>query len=122
MQSAPVNNGKDIAMGKIGERNWVLIGGGVAACAACCAPLLLPLIGVATGAGVAGAAAGGIFGRSWAQLTCDAVLVALAASAVFLLLRARSQRRRKAATCACATDDGARCEVGGECDPKAAQS
>jgi hypothetical protein len=121
MQGAPVNNGKDMAMAKIGKRNWALIGGGVAACAACCAPLLLPLIGVAGGAGVAGAAASGMFGRSWAQLACDAVLLAVAASAVFLLLRARAQRRKQAAACACATVDGASCDVGGACDPKAAQ-
>lgn len=97
---------------------WKVIAGLGVACAACCAPLLLPLIGVAGGAGVAGAAASGLFGRSWAQLACDAVLVALAGSAVFLMLRARAKRKR-AAMCACApaTADGPSCEVGGSCDP-----
>lgn len=97
---------------------WKVIAGLGAACAACCAPLLLPLIGVTAGAGVAGAAASGMFGRSWAQLACDAVLVALVASAVFLMLRARAQRKR-AAVCACppVPAGGPSCEVGGTCDP-----
>ncbi len=97
---------------------WKVIAGLGVACAACCAPLLLPLIGVAGGAGVAGAAASGLFGRSWAQLACDGVLVALAASALFLVLRGRA-RRKRAAVCACppATTDGASCAVGGSCDP-----
>lgn len=105
-------------MAKIGKRNWALIGSGVAACAVCCAPLLLPLIGVAGGAGVAGAAASGMFGRSWAQLACDAILLALAASSVFLVLRAREKCKR-AAVCACepVTADGASCTVGGSCGP-----
>lgn len=97
--------------------SWKVIAALGAACAACCAPLLLPLIGVAGGAGVAGALASGLFGRSWAQLACDAILLALIASAIFLALRARAKRKR-AATCACAsaTADGPCCEVGGSCD------
>lgn len=97
--------------------NWKVIAVLGAACAACCAPLLLPLIGVAGGAGVAGALASGLFGRSWAQLACDAVLLALIASAIFLVLRARAKRKR-AKVCACtpAVADGPSCEVGGSCD------
>lgn len=97
--------------------SWKVIAALGAACAACCAPLLLPLIGVAGGAGVAGAFASGLFGRSWAQLACDAILLALIASAVFLVLRARAKPKR-AATCACAPGaaDGPSCEVGGTCD------
>lgn len=97
---------------------WKVTAGLGVACAACCAPLVLPLIGVAGGAGAVGVAAGGLFGRSWAQLACDAILLAFAASAVFLIVRARVKRKR-AATCACAPDtaNGASCEVGGVCDP-----
>ncbi len=97
---------------------WKVVAGVGVACAACCAPLLLPLLGVAGGAGVAGAAASGLFGRSWAQLACDAVLMALAASALFLFLRGRAKRKR-AAECACepATAYGPSCTVGGSCDP-----
>lgn len=100
------------------SRRWKVIAGLVAACAACCAPLLLPLLSVAGGAGVAGAAANGLFGRSWGQLACDAILVALAVSALFLWLRGQPKRRR-AASCACepASADGASCGVGGSCDP-----
>lgn len=97
---------------------WKVIAGVGVACAACCAPLLLPLLGVAGGAGVTSAAASGLFGRSWGQLACDAILVALAASALFLWLQGRAKRRR-AASCACepATANGASCSVGGNCDP-----
>ena len=97
---------------------WKVITGLGVACAACCAPLLLPLLGVAGGAGVASAAASGLFGRTWAQLACDAVIVALAASALFLWLRGRA-KRKQAASCACepATANDASCAVGGSCDP-----
>lgn len=96
---------------------WKVVAGLGVACAACCAPLLLPLLGVAGGAGVAGAAASGLFGRSWAQLACDAVLLALVASALFLWLHGRAKRKR-AGSCACdpAPADGASCTVGGGCD------
>lgn len=97
---------------------WKVIAGLGVACATCCVPLLLPLIGVAGGTGVATVAAGGLFGRSWAQLACDAVLAVLIVSGVFLVLRARADRKR-AIACACAPDttNGGRCEVGGTCDP-----
>lgn len=97
---------------------WKVIVGLGAACAACCAPLLLPLLGAAGGAGLAGAATSGLFGRSWSQLACDAILMALAVTALLLFLRGRAKRKR-ASECACepATADGASCEVGGSCDP-----
>lgn len=97
---------------------WKVIAGLGVACTACCAPLFLPLLGAVGGAGVAGAAASGLFGRSWAQLACDAVLAALAVSALFLFLRGRAKRKR-ASQCACepTTADGANCKVGGSCDP-----
>lgn len=78
---------------------------------------MLPLLGVVSGAGVAGAGASGLFGRSWAQLACDAVFVALAASALFLVLRERAKRKR-AGVCACepATAEAATYAAGGSCD------
>lgn len=99
---------------------WRVIAGLGVACAACCAPLLLPLLSVAGGAGVVSAAASGVFGRSWAQLACDAALVALVASALFLMFRGRA-RRKRAARRACASDTvvGMSCKVGGSCDPTA---
>lgn len=117
MQGAPVNNGKGTAMDKIGKRNWALIGGGVAACAACCAPLLAPLFVGAGGAGVVGASAGGLFGMSWSEAACVDIIAALVGGALFLGWRSMSQRRKVAAACACATEEGASCDVGGACDP-----
>ena len=89
---------------------WKVIAGLGVACAVCCAPLLLPLLGVAGSAGVASAAASGLIGRSWEQLACEAALVALAASALFLVLRTWAKRKRSAA-CPCppVTADGASC-------------
>ena len=97
---------------------WKVIAGLSVACAVCCAPLLLPLLGVAGGAGVASAAASGVFGMSWGEMACNAFLVALGASALFLILRTRATRKR-ATGCAGtpATADGGSCAVGGSCDP-----
>ena len=97
---------------------WKVIAGLGLACAACCAPLLLPLLGVAGGVGVAGAAAGGVFGMSWGEIACSIILMALAASALFLVVRTQAKRKR-AEECACApvAEHGASCAVGGGCDP-----
>lgn len=83
--------------------NWKVIAALGAACAACCAPLLLPLIGVTGGAGVAGALASGLFGRSWAQLACDAILLTLLASAIFFGVahKSEAQARCNLRLCTC---------------------
>ena len=74
---------------------------GVVACAACCAPLLLPLFAGIGGAGIAGAAASGMLGVSWGEIACAAILAALAASALFLVLRSRPQRKTVSTGCSC---------------------
>lgn len=109
-------------MAKTGGRNWLVIGGGVAACAACCAPLLTPLFVGIGGAGIAGATAGGLFGMPWSEVPCIGIIAALVAGAVFVVVRSILRRMQAAKACACAitAGEGASCGVGGACDPNAA--
>lgn len=116
MQDAAVNIVRGISMAKGSKREWALIGGGVAACAACCAPLLAPLFIGAGGAGLASATAGGLLGMSWSEIACIGIIVALVAGAAFLTRRSML-RPRKAAACACEVEECASCKVGGACDP-----
>lgn len=118
MQDATVNIVRGSRMAKGSRRNWALIGGGVAACAACCAPLLAPLFVGAGSAGVAGAAAGSLFGLAWREVACVGIIAALVVGVLFLVWRSIS-RRRQAAACACESADGASCDVGGTCDSNA---
>lgn len=82
---------------------------GIAACAACCAPLLLPLLAGAGGAGVAGATASGIFGASWGEIACAAIMAALVGSVIVLALRNNTQRKREGAQCGCGSGVRASC-------------
>jgi hypothetical protein len=94
---------------------WKIAAGLGLACAVCCASLLLPLFFGAAGAGLAGAAASGMLGVSWAEMACIVILTVLAGGTILLLLRAREERRR-AAECACVAE-GLSCTVGGDCNP-----
>ena len=105
-------------MGKSIARNWTIVGAGVAACAACCVPLLLPLFATVGGASAAGALTGGMFGKTWAEIACLAAVGGLVAASAFMLWRTWSKRKRPAANdCACElVAKGASCKVGGGCD------
>jgi hypothetical protein len=75
-------------------------------------------LGVAGGAGVAGAATSGVFGMSWTEIACIAILMALASSMLFLVLHGRAKRKRTAeCACAPAAANSASCMVGGSFDP-----
>jgi hypothetical protein len=67
-----------------------LIGGGVAACAACCAPPILALVGIAGAGAAATAATFALAGLAFG------VAVALATIAALLVRRSGSTRRRSA--------------------------
>lgn len=88
---------------------------GVAACAACCAPLLLSLLAGASGAGIAGATATGMFGASWGEIACAAIIAALAASALVLGLRALAQRKQVVSGCACGSSNRGTCSASTSC-------
>jgi len=123
MQGAPVNNAKGAPMANSSKRTWALTGSGVVACAACCAPLVAPLFMGVGGAGVAGAAAGSVFGVSYGEVACAGIIGALLAGVLVLAWRSFSRPRQAEPVCACPTSEGdaASCDAGGACDPKPVQ-